>query len=89
MGLGQIFVAWARSAIFGLGMDLENFLQKRQIFQYFVLRVKKMSSGRVEKYPGQSRVGLLFTAGQKYARVGSGLEMGPDLTQPEHTFDPQ
>jgi len=27
---------------------------------------------RVKKYRGQRRVGLLFTAGQKYARVGSG-----------------
>jgi len=36
-----------------------------------------MSSGRVKKYLGQSRVGLLFTVGQKYVRVGSGL--GPSL----------
>jgi len=31
-----------------------------------------MSSAWVKKYPGQSRVGLLFTAGGKYVRVGSG-----------------
>jgi len=31
-----------------------------------------MSSGQVEKYLGQSRVSLLFTAGQKYVQVGSG-----------------
>jgi len=31
-----------------------------------------MSSGWVKKYPDQSRVGLLFTAGQKYVQVGSG-----------------
>jgi len=33
---------------------------------------KKKSSGWVKKYPGQSRVSLLFTAGQKYVWVGSG-----------------
>jgi len=33
---------------------------------------KKISSGLVKKYPGQSWGGLLFTAFQKYARVGSG-----------------
>jgi len=33
---------------------------------------KKISSGQVKKYPLQRWVGLLFTAGQKYARVGSG-----------------
>jgi len=38
-----------------------------------------MSSGRVKKYPGQSPVGLLFTAGQKYVVVGSG--QGPSLVQ--------
>jgi len=32
-----------------------------------------MSSGQVKKYPGQSRVGLLFTAGQKYGRVSAHL----------------
>jgi len=30
-----------------------------------LLQVKKITSGRVGNYPGQSRVGLLFTAGQK------------------------
>jgi len=45
--LGQV-----GSAIFGLGMDLENFPQKCQIFQFFALRLKKMSLGQVEKYPG-------------------------------------
>jgi len=32
-----------------------------------LLWVKKISLGQVKKYLGQSRVGLLFTAGQKYA----------------------
>jgi len=44
--------------IFGLG--LENFF-----------RSKKISSGRVKKYPGQSMVNLVFTTFQNYARNGS------------------
>jgi len=31
-----------------------------------------MLSGQVKKYPGQSRIGSLFTVGQKYIRVRSG-----------------
>jgi len=38
---------------------------------------KKIAPGQVQKYPGQRRVGLLFTAGQKYDRVVSG--QGPSL----------
>jgi len=34
-------------------------------FSIFSIRVKKLSSCRVKKYPGQRNVGLLFTAGQK------------------------
>jgi len=64
MGLGLKFLTRVGSAIFGLGLSFENFPSKSQIFQFFALRVKKNL--------GQSRVGLLFTAGQKYARVGSG-----------------
>jgi len=33
---------------------------------------QKISSGQVKKYSGQGQVGLLFTAGQKHARVGLG-----------------
>jgi len=33
---------------------------------------KKISLGQVKNYPGQRQVGLLLTAGEKYARVGSG-----------------
>jgi len=33
---------------------------------------KKIALGWLKKYPDQRRVGPLFTAGQKYARVGSG-----------------
>jgi len=62
---GQIFVARVGSAIYSLGLNLENFPLKRQIFQFFSLQIKKISSGRVWKYPGRRRVSLLFTAGQK------------------------
>jgi len=65
MGLGQKFLTRVGSAIYGLGLNLENFPKKHQIFQFFTLRVKKISSGRVRKYPGRRRVDLLFTAGQK------------------------
>jgi len=41
-------------------------------FNFFPFGSKKIASGWVGKYLGQSRVGLLFTAGQKLARVGSG-----------------
>jgi len=46
-----------RSAIFDLSLGLENFPHKWQIIQFFALQIKK--------YPGQSRVGLLFTEDQK------------------------
>jgi len=38
----------------------------------FIIYLKKISFGRVKKYPDQMRVGLLFAVGQKKARVGSG-----------------
>jgi len=72
MGLGQKYLTRVRSAIFGLGLALENFPLKSRFFQIFALQVKEISSGWVNKYLSQSRVGLLFTADQKYARVGSG-----------------
>jgi len=40
-------------------------------------QTNKITSGRVKKYSGQQRVGLLFTAGQKYALVELG--QGPSL----------
>jgi len=40
-----------------------------------------MSSDSVKKYPGQRWVVLLFTVGQKYARVGSGQGPSLPLTQ--------
>jgi len=62
--VGSIFCGSGRvgSAICGLGLNLENFPQKRQIFQFLPFGSKKISSGRVRKYPS-TRVGLLFTAG--------------------------
>jgi len=67
LGLGQVNFLWlglgqAGSFVYDLGLNWENFPKKCQIFS---LRVKKISSGRVKKYPGQRRVGLLLTAGQK------------------------
>jgi len=59
------------SAIFGMG--LENFPKKSQIFNFFPFRSKKFLC-RIQKYPGQRWVGLLFTAGSK---VCSG--QGPSL----------
>jgi len=44
-------------------MNLENFLSKNPKFQVFSLRVKKISSGCVKKYPGQVQVSSLFTEG--------------------------
>jgi len=69
---GPNFVSWVRSAIFVLGLDLENFSLKSQNFKFFPIKSKKISSCLIKKYPGQRRVNLLFTVGQKYARVGSG-----------------
>jgi len=40
--------------------------------KFVSLRVKKISSGWVKKYPGQRRVDLSFNVGQKYARVKLG-----------------
>jgi len=40
-------------------------------FSIFLPSGQKISSGQFKKYPGQKRVSLLFTAGQKYAWIGS------------------
>jgi len=72
VGRGQIFVAQVGSAShlwFGLGkfhLKIPNFI----IFCH--LGQRKSYRSRIKKYHGQSRVGLLFTADQKYARVWSG-----------------
>jgi len=63
LGLGSYF--WYES---GFG----KFPLEIPIFSIFSLGVKKISSFWVKKYLGQRWVGLLFTAGQKHAWVGSG-----------------
>jgi len=70
--LSQFFVAqvgsgWVSQLRFGFG----KIPLKIPIFLIFSLLVKKISLGGVKKYSGQRRVGLLFTAGQKYM-----LELG-------------
>jgi len=50
---------------FGLGFGFGKFILKIPSGQ------KKFSSDWVKKHPGQRQVSLLFTAGQKYPRVGS------------------
>jgi len=65
---GQFFVARDGSAIFGL----ENFPLNDPFFNFFTFGSKTISLSQVKKSLGQSRVGLLFTAGQKYAQVSLG-----------------
>jgi len=75
MGPGQKFLTWVGSGQFfvaqvGSGQPFMVWVRIRKIspknvkfFNFFPSGQKK--SLRVGKYPGQSRVGLLFTAGQK------------------------
>jgi len=57
VGSGQPFMVWVR---------IQKISPKNvKFFNFFPFGSKKIASGRVGKYPGQSRVGLLFTAGQK------------------------
>jgi len=58
---------------FGFGFG--NFHLKIPIFQFFAIQVKKTSSCRVKKYPGQTRVSL-FLLWVK-SMLGSG--QGPSL----------
>jgi len=64
VGLGQPSMAWG----WGWKISPKNI----KFLNFFPSRIKKISSGWVKKYPGQRRIGLLFTVDQKYARVGSG-----------------
>jgi len=62
--VGSIFAAKVRSVNhnwFGFGFG--KFPQKISNFSVFSLRIKKILSGQVKKYPGQGTFGLLFTAG--------------------------
>jgi len=57
VGSGQPFMVWVR--IWKISPKNVKF------FNFLPFGSKKIASGRVRKYPGQSRVSLLFTAGQK------------------------
>lgn len=71
MGSGQKIYA-------GLGQISHLWIWKTsQIFQFFPLLNKEDLSGSTQKYLGQRRVGHLFTVGQKYSWVGSGLYTAP------------
>jgi len=63
----SFFVGQVRSGQPPLGLENAKFLS------FFRSRSKKILSGQVKKYQSQIRVGLLFTAGQVYAWVSSGL----------------
>jgi len=84
MGLGQKFLTWVKPIFCCLGCDWVSHLwfgfgknspKTTKFFNFFPF--KKISPGQIKKYLGQRWVGLLFTGGQKYARVGSG--QGPSL----------
>jgi len=67
-------VAGVGSAIYGLGLNLENFPKKHQIFQFFSLRVKKNLFGLGRKVP-ESKVGrplICCLSKVSLGRAGSG-----------------
>jgi len=79
-GSGSKFFDPSRVSHLWFGFEFGKFPIK--FFNFFPFRSKKISSGRVRKYPGQRRVGILFTA----AWVGSG--QGPSLVlNPNHIRD--
>jgi len=90
MGPGQKFLTQVESifsclgqvgsAIFGLGLKISP--KNTQIFQFFPSGSKKIFIGRVEKYPGQGQVGLLFNL----LRVKSMLGFGSGPTSPFHAL---
>jgi len=53
-------------------LNLENFPQKSQLFQFFSLRIKRNLIGLGQKIPGSKPGHPFLAAGQKYAQVGSG-----------------
>jgi len=69
LGSGRVL-----SAIFGLGMDLENFPLKRQIFQFLALQVKQNFIGLGRKVPGSEPGRPLIYCRSKVClgQVGSG-----------------
>jgi len=67
-GSGRINFLWLgldRVSHLWFAFEFGKFPPKNVNFSIFTLWVKKISSGRVRKYPGWRRVGLLFTTGQK------------------------
>jgi len=58
LGLGRV-----SHLCFGFGFGFGKFPLNIPNFSFFALRVKKISSGQVKNYPGQSQVGLFFNAG--------------------------
>jgi len=60
LGLGMV-----RSAIYGYVWIWKISPKNVKFFNFLPFGSKKTSLGRVKKYPGQRRIGLLFTAGQK------------------------
>jgi len=79
MGPGQKYLTWV-----GLGhpslvwvWHLKISLKNPKFFNFLPFGSKKISLGQAKKYLCQSRVSLLFTAGQKYARVRSGPIFNP------------
>jgi len=65
MGPDQKFLTWVGSAIYSLGLKLENFPLERKTFQFFSLRIKKnlFVSGR--KVPGSKPGRPLIYCGSK------------------------
>jgi len=75
MGLGQIFLTWVESgqvfvarvmsAIFDLGLALENFPLKSQIFQFFAPSNKKSLISLGQEEPGSKPCRPLIYCGSK------------------------
>jgi len=63
-GQVKFFVARVGSTIFGLGLSLDNFPKKSQIFQFFALWVKK-NIGWSQKVPGSELGWPLIYCGSK------------------------
>jgi len=71
VGLAQFFVARVGSAIYGLGLNLENFCLKHQIFQFFLF-------GSGQKVPGLKAGRPLIYCGSKVS-LGQGLSLAQSL----------
>jgi len=88
VGSGQIFVSRVGSGQPSLVcVWVWKFFPKNpNFFNVLPFRSKNISLSQVKKYPDQSRLGLLFNEGQKYAWVGSRpISMLRCLRTPEAT----